>query len=50
MRPVFADALRSEPEIAATLSTVLFAGAASAAESSMSDVFGRAGACWVVTY
>jgi hypothetical protein len=28
----------------------LFAGAASAAASSMSDVFGRAGACWVVTF
>lgn len=45
MRPVLADALRSEPEIAATLSTI-FAGAASAVEASMSDV-SESG--WVVT-
>ena len=36
MRPVLADALRSEPEIAATLRTV-FAGAC-AVEASMTDV------------
>jgi len=36
MRPVLADALRSEPEIAATLRTV-FAGAC-AVEASITDV------------
>jgi hypothetical protein len=37
MRPVLADALRSEPEIAATLKTV-FAGACAVEDSSLSDM------------